>query len=167
MAPPPDKELVYEYSSRPTVVAGIILLFGILTALFGKLATAPQTGGTQDGFTVTPQGATAMLWVLCAVCALFLAMGVVLAIKRRVMRQRLVLGATGLTVPVSPWSRAEKTVAYKDISWLGVHKIHGQRMFSLQYPGGSVEIAASMLPAGDAYDTILNRLRAKATNLVR
>ena len=159
----PEPEITYEYRSRPWIVLGIILLFGLLTAVFGKLGSAPLP----DGLSAADRRAAQFGWVPFGLCALFFLLSLVIAVKRVVLRQRLVLGATGLTVPASAWSHAEKTIAYGDIRWLGESKMYGQRMVTIDHPGGSLTIAASMLPKGDGYDTILRRLRAKATNLVR
>ena len=111
---------------------------------------------------MSPAAATAAAWGMCAFSGLFVVLGVVAAVRRATLRQRLVLGDTAMTIPASPWSRAERTVAYKDIRWLGEHEIYRQRMLTVDHTGGSLTIAASMLPSGQAYDAIVERLRDRA-----
>jgi hypothetical protein len=159
-----EPDLQYEYRPRRFAPIALIVLFGPITVLLGVLAGKPQHGGDAGGIPMSPATATAAAWGMCAFSGLFVVLGVVAAIRRATLRQRLVLGDTAMTVPSSPWSRDERTVAYEDIRWLGEHEIYRQRMLTVDHAGGSLTIAASMLPSGEAYDAIVERLRARAPN---
>ena len=162
-----ESDVQYDYRPRPFAPITLIVLFGPITVLLGVLAGKPQQGGDAGGIPMSPGVATAAAWGMCAFSGLFVALGVVAAVRRATLRQRLVLGDTGMTVPASPWSREERTIAYKDIRWLGEHEMYRQRMVTVDHPGGSLTISASMLPSGQAYDAIVERLRARAPNPLR
>jgi hypothetical protein len=161
----PDVE--YEYRPRPFAAIALIALFGPITVLLAVLALKARPGSDAGAIPMSPGAATAAAWAMCAFSGLFVVLGVVVAVRRATLRQRLVLGATGMTVPASPWTRKERTIAYEDIRWLGEHDMYRQRMLTVDHAGGSLTIAASMLPSGLAYDAIVERLRARAPKSLR
>jgi hypothetical protein len=159
-----EPELQYAYRPRPLAAIALVLLFGPTTVLLAMLAMKPQGGrvGDANGLPLSPGAAAAVAWGMCALSGLLLALGLAVAVKRVRLRQRLVLGESGMIVPASPWSREERTIAYGEIRWLGEHEIYRQRMLTVDHAGGSLTIAASMLPSREAFDAIVTRLRSRA-----
>jgi hypothetical protein len=156
--PPVDREYPYQTRWRSILFGGSF--FGACAAFFAVRAGNNTRGVIiEDAITLGPEGATTFYWVLFALSTCFVLAAVVLAVHRvTAAPQRLRFGATEMTVPASRWSRAVKTIAYRDVQSLTEQVVSGQRMLHLRHTGGKYTIVASLLPSTAAYDEVRARL---------
>jgi hypothetical protein len=138
------------------------LFFAAAALILGRRASINRRGVIIEGLiTLGPDGASTFYWVLAALGAGFVLMCGVLAFHRLTFEQRLVLGPTMLTVPASRWSRATKTIAYRDIRALTLQTVSGQTFLNVQHTGGKYVIVASMLPSTEAFDEVRSILASQ------
>ena len=115
-----------------------------------------------DVIELGPDDATIFYWVLTACSTGFVAISGLLAYHRIAFRQRLALGSAALIVPASRWSRAEKEIAYRDISGLSEEMIHGERFLRIMHTVGQYTITASMLPSKAVFAEVCGLLAERA-----
>lgn len=106
----------FEYAPQPGLIFIIIALFGACTAAFGYMATTNDRGLTLNGILeFGPGGATTFFWVLTALSAAFVAIGVWgLSQRFTAGKTELRLGAEAFTVPKSGFL-PERIVRYTDV----------------------------------------------------
>jgi hypothetical protein len=141
----PERE--YEYKPKWTVIVLLGGLFSLCAAIFGFMAATNDRGVVINRtIELGTSGATVFWWLLFAASLGFVALAGVMAYNRVTLRQRIVIGPTGLIVPVSRWSAETKKIAYRDIQGLFTVKQNGQHFLLIQHPGGKSQIVAAMLP---------------------
>jgi hypothetical protein len=155
-------ERVYEYEPKWTVILLSGVFFGLCAVVLGiKAATNERGLILLRIIELGPQGASWFYWILTACGVGFVAIAALLTYHRLTVRQRLVLGATALTVPASRWSRTERDIAYRDIFELSTNAVSGQRFLVLKHAGGKCVIAASLLPSQAAFEEVCALVESK------
>jgi hypothetical protein len=161
MTPEPP-ERAFPYRPKWTVIVLGGLFFAAAALILAMRASTNQRGVIIEGIIrLGPEGATTFYWGLAALGAGFVLMCGVLAYHRLTFEQRMVLGPTMMTVPASRWSRATKTIAYRDVRGLTLQSVSGQTFLNVQHTGGKYVIVASMLPSMQAFDEVRTILAAR------
>src|ERR1051326_7969529 len=121
-------EREYAYKPRWTLIVFCTVFFGLVAVILGVQAHGNDRGVILSRvIKLSPSGATAFYWMLCACSVGFVAIAALLACHRLIFRQRIAFGPTALLAPASRWSSTEKQIAYRDIQALSRTQVSGQR----------------------------------------
>ena len=160
-------EREYIYQTKWTFIIVLSTLSGLATAGFGVMAARNDQGLRIDEIELGPTGASAFYWLMCALGAGFVVIGVLLVYHRLTFHQRIAFTPTTVVVPVSRWSREEMEILYRDILALATNKVYGQRFLYVEHVGGKYTIDGAMLPSKAAFAEIRDLLASRAEEASR
>lgn len=93
-------------------------------------------------------------WVMAALSIGFVVAAGFLAIMRLMVRQRIALSQSSITVPRSRWSNEELVIPFCEIVELIPSEFSRVRFLNILYNGGIFTLNASLLPRKDDFDEI-------------
>ena len=161
---PTSTDREYEYKPAWSAIVLAMLVFGMFS-IVGVIAARSNRGLVVDGIaSLSPHGAAVFWCVLTAVSLGFVLVAALMAFRRVIRTQRIVLTPTAIIVPKSRWSREETTIPYARIAGLSETQAGKQRFLKIVYSHGKSEISASMLPTKAAYETIHQSLMEALAN---
>ncbi len=140
------KTLTLDYRPRLgcLVPAGIVLCgIGLWVYLY-KVKLVRAGGTVLDYRGPVPEG---FLWVLVAIFAVFLFIGLVGLVAAIRPARKLIITETGVTCPKNPFSR-DVTIPFSEMSEVTLIRLDSGDHIEIRHSGGRLTIVSAMVPYG-------------------
>ena len=160
--------LRYDYKPKLWSSLLLSLFFAGCAVLIGKSALENDRGLILNGLIELDTGdATIFYWVLTALCAAFVAIGILSSVRAMGAPHQIVLDATTITAPKGVMGRALATVPYARVDGVEVTEMRSQKLLTIRYPEGKLVIARGLLPSKDAFEELLAALDTHRADVSR
>lgn len=151
--------LRYDYKPKlwSSLLAG--LFFAGCGVVLGNVALTNDRGLILNGIIELETGsATIFYWVLTALCAGFVFVGLVATVRSLGAPHEVVLDRIAISAPKGVTGKIVVTVPYARITDLKVSQVKSQKFLAVHHADGKLTITRSMLPTHDAFEELLAAL---------
>jgi hypothetical protein len=155
-----DGEFQCEYKPRVRSALLGIAFFGACSAVFIHLARTSENGAVVNGLIhLTPFQAQVVFAILAVTSGVFVALGFLMLVQRAVMRQRVAITLSHITLPTGRWLHSQHaTIAFEDIESVKIINTHGQRFLYVYAHGLRYTLIAGWLPNDETLDIVVHFL---------
>lgn len=151
------------YNPKWGVILGCAAFFGACSGFMAHKAAHNTVGLIINGIiTLGPTGATVFYWVVSALGACFVLLGIMLAVRRIASPRVLELGADKLLLPFGRFQRQTVCIAYADIQSVSEARVSGQTFLYVTAGGLKHTITASLFPDMETYSEVREFLMSHA-----
>jgi hypothetical protein len=153
------------YNPKWGMIALAILFFGACSVFMALEAMNNNAGLIINGvITLDPNGATLFYWVISALGAGFVLMGLLLTGRRIISHQVLDIGTEELLLPWGFMQRKTATIIYADIDKVTEVDVSGQKFIYVTAKGLRYTITASLFPDKKTYEEVKSFLASQGGN---
>lgn len=103
-------------------------------------------------------GATIFYWCMAAVCAAFVAVGVLAFIVSLMSTHRVTLTTTEISAPKFGFSRTPTVIKLTDVQHVNLQVVQKQRFLNIYHPSGKLTINESYLPSQAVFEELYSAL---------
>jgi hypothetical protein len=156
-------EQVYPYRAKPGRMVWGIVFFGAGGLFMLYTASGNDRGLLINGIIrLRPDEATIFDYVIAVLCLAFVPLGLFSLYIALTRKPVLVLGPSGITVPVGI-RKQERTVTYAAIKSIQHRAVRSQEFITVTPRAGkAISIAASLLPSKAVFASVRAELTARA-----
>jgi hypothetical protein len=142
----------FAYNPRWTIILGAIVFFGACAAFMGYKAAHNSVGVIINGIiTLGPFGATVFYWIIAALGAGFVVVGLLLTVRRIANPQILEMGTDALLLPHGRFQRLKLRIAYSEIQGASEVEVSGQKFLYVFAGGARFTVTASLFADDESY----------------
>lgn len=112
-------------------------------------------------FTIGPDAATIVFWLLFACCLGFIGIALFMAARPQKEAHPIVLGQTAMQLPKRAGDRTAVRIPYTQIQSVNGHAVYAQKFLYVKHPGGRITITVAGLRGKGTFDRLYNSLCAR------
>jgi hypothetical protein len=154
----------FPYNPKWQTIFFCLVFFGICAVFLGHEANTNTHGMIIDGvITLGPQGATTVLWTVCAASWVFVLMAVLLTLRRIFSPKILELGPDTLVLPHGLFQARTACIPYAEIQDLAETRVNRQVFLHVISGGRKYAITAALFSEAGDYAFVKDFLISVAT----
>lgn len=159
--------LSYDYKPKAWIMILAIAFFGACAAWAANLALTNDRGLILSGIIEFSRGgATTFFWVLCAVSAVFVGVGVLALLKAYTSPKKIVLGATGISAPRLPISQKIIEIPYAEAT-ITETTVQGQVFLEVRGKNSKISILQSSMTSKEQFSDMRDNLSERIEQMSR
>lgn len=150
--------LKYAYRPRVTIMGLMLAFFSVCAAVSYHCALTNDQALILRGIRLDAGQATVLFWILAAMSTALALFGLFGAVRGMISGQALIMDATAVSLPKSGFSDTVVTVAYDAIMHTKMREMKGERLLTIEYVGGKVSVAQSLLSDAATFSSVVHAL---------